>query len=102
MIQSFNYDGGQYYNNQHYRICILTSSKACQIEFVSDGAFMLEKWGNFKTNPYTRAGVTSQYCVKVLNQRVKDIICVDGLAQTQPKCSKEKKSNLPNILTFTL
>ena len=25
---------------------------------------MLEKWGNFKTNPFTRAGVTSQYCVK--------------------------------------
>ena len=25
---------------------------------------MLEKWGNYKTNPFTRAGVTSQYCVR--------------------------------------
>ena len=49
----------------YLRICLLTSSQACQVEFSTDGPFMLEKWGNFKTNPYTRAGVTSQYCVKV-------------------------------------
>lgn len=65
-IQSFNYHGGggQYFTNQHYRICILTAAQACQIQFTTDGPFMLEKWGNFKTNPFTRAGVTSQYCVK--------------------------------------
>ena len=49
----------------YFRICLLTSSQACQIEFSTDGPFMLEKWGNFKTNPYTWAGVTSQFCVKV-------------------------------------
>ena len=65
-IQSFNYHGGggQYLTNQHYRICILTAAQACQVQFTTDGPFMLEKWGNFKTNPFTRAGVTSQYCVK--------------------------------------
>ena len=64
LIQSYNYDGGQYYTDQHYRMCILTSTAACQISFTTEGAFMLEKWGNFKTNPYTRAGVTPQYCVQ--------------------------------------
>ena len=64
IIQSFNYAGGQYFNDQHYRICILASSDACRIDYRSEGEFMLEKWGNYKTNPYTRAGVTSQYCVR--------------------------------------
>jgi len=64
IIQSFNYAGGQYFNDQHYRICILASSDACRISYQAVGQFMLEKWGNYKTNPYTRAGVTSQYCVK--------------------------------------
>ena len=64
IIQSFNYAGGQYFNDQHYRICILASSDACQIDYRAEGEFMLEKWGNYKTNPYTRAGVTSQYCVR--------------------------------------
>ena len=44
VIQSFNYNGGagQYFTNQHYRICILTASQACQIRFTTDGPFMLE------------------------------------------------------------
>ena len=64
LMKSFNYEGGQYLNNQHYRICILASSDACQIEYTSEGEFMLEKWGNYKTVPYTRAGSTSTYCVQ--------------------------------------
>lgn len=64
IVQSFNYAGGQYFNDQHYRICILASNDACRIDYRSEGEFMLEKWGNYKTNPYTRAGVTSQYCVR--------------------------------------
>ena len=64
LMKSFNYEGGQYLNNQHYRICILASSDACQIEYTSEGEFMLEKWGNYKTVPYTRAGATSTYCVQ--------------------------------------
>jgi len=64
ILQSFNYDGDQYFNDQHYRICILASNDACRIDYRSEGKFMLEKWGNYKTNPYTRAGVTSQYCVR--------------------------------------
>jgi len=64
IVQSFNYAGGQYFNDQHYRICILASNSACHINYRSEGEFMLEKWGNYKTNPYTRAGVTSQYCVR--------------------------------------
>ena len=53
-----------------------------RLQYRADGPFMLEKWGNYKTNPYTRAGVSchprialhiltfprcqvsSQYCVK--------------------------------------
>ena len=64
LMKSFNYEGGQYLNNQHYRICILASTDACQIEYTSEGEFMLEKWGNYKTVPYTRAGSTSTYCVQ--------------------------------------
>ena len=64
LMKSFNYEGGQYLNNQHYRICILASNDACQIEYTSEGEFMLEKWGNYKTVPYTRAGATSTYCVQ--------------------------------------
>lgn len=64
IVQSFNYAGGQYFNDQHYRICILASNDACRIDYRAEGEFMLEKWGNYKTNPYTRAGVTSQYCVR--------------------------------------
>ena len=60
----------------YFRICLLTSSQACQVEFSTDGPFMLEKWGNFKTNPYTRAGVTSQYCVKVCFRKISFILKV--------------------------
>eukprot|EP00090_Calanus_glacialis_P015042 TRINITY_DN23916_c0_g1_i1.p1 TRINITY_DN23916_c0_g1~~TRINITY_DN23916_c0_g1_i1.p1 ORF type:complete len:681 (+),score=97.98 TRINITY_DN23916_c0_g1_i1:151-2193(+) len=64
VITSFNYAGGQYYSNQNYRICILASNGKCAIKIETDGPFMLEKFFNYKTFPYTRSGVSSTYCVR--------------------------------------
>ena len=64
IISSFNYGGGQYYNNQDYRICILAKQGNCAVKIEATGPFVLEKFFNYKTFPYTRSGVTSTYCVQ--------------------------------------
>ena len=44
VIKSFNYDGGQYFNNLNYRICLRSSGETCALAFAaSDGAFGLHK-----------------------------------------------------------
>ena len=49
---------------QAYRICILTAKGACKIKFEENPAFGLEKFGNYKTSPYSRSGVSSSYCAR--------------------------------------
>ena len=46
-----------------YRICIMASKGACRIAFKAE-AFGLEKFGNYKTSPFSRSGVSSKYCVR--------------------------------------
>jgi len=44
VLKSFNFDGGQYYNNQAYRICIKSGKNACAIAFRSnDAGFGIQK-----------------------------------------------------------
>ena len=63
---------------QAYRICILTARGACKIKFqqweandesnndvtTKSQSFGLEKFGNYKTSPYSRSGVSSHYCLR--------------------------------------
>jgi len=63
VISSFNYKGGQYWAGQDYRICILAMPGKCAVKIESDGPFMVAKFGNYKTFPFTRSGVSSSYCV---------------------------------------
>jgi len=63
-LTSFAFDpNGQYLKNQAYRICIMSSKAACRISFEAED-FGLEKFGNYKTSPYTFSGVSSIYCVR--------------------------------------
>ena len=44
VIKSFNYDGGQYWNKQSYRICVRSMDQACTLALSSaDGNFGLQK-----------------------------------------------------------
>ncbi len=69
-LTSFNFatDGGQanvYLNNEAYRICIVAKKGACRIVYSAEaGDFGLEKFGNYKTSPYSRSGVSSTFCVR--------------------------------------
>ena len=41
----------------------MSSKAACRISFEAED-FGLEKFGNYKTSPYTFSGVSSIYCVR--------------------------------------
>ncbi|KAK2727625.1 uncharacterized protein LOC136030288 [Artemia franciscana] len=62
VLKSFNFDGGQYYNNQAYRICIKSGKNACAIAFRSnDAGFGIQKL-NSRRIPATHAGVGAKVC----------------------------------------
>ena len=45
----------------------MASKGACRISFKAgseEDNFGLEKFGNYKTSPYSRSGVSSMYCVR--------------------------------------
>lgn len=59
-IKSFSFDDGQYYVDQHYRLCLAASRDTCTVTFTArDDHFMLEKYGsNDKVSGVEDTGVT--------------------------------------------
>jgi hypothetical protein len=44
VIKSFNFEGGQYWNNQNYRICVQTIDNSCTLALSStEGDFGIHK-----------------------------------------------------------
>ncbi|KAK8405415.1 hypothetical protein O3P69_001751 [Scylla paramamosain] len=64
-FKSFSFDDGQYYEDQHYRICLAAARGTCSITFTAQPRhFMLEKYGNIDEVPFDRSGISSLYCVR--------------------------------------
>ncbi|XP_042868471.1 uncharacterized protein LOC122250861 [Penaeus japonicus] len=64
-LKNFSFDDGQYYVDQHYRMCLLAPARTCSVTFSARaGAFMLEKYGNIDEVPYNMSGMSSLYCVR--------------------------------------
>ncbi|XP_066974560.1 location of vulva defective 1-like [Macrobrachium rosenbergii] len=64
-IKSFSFEDGEYYIDQHYRICLATTPKICSVTFsAQEQQFMIEKYGNIDEVPYDRSGMSSLYCVR--------------------------------------
>ncbi|XP_050724061.1 uncharacterized protein LOC127002292 [Eriocheir sinensis] len=64
-IKSFSFDDGQYYVDQHYRLCLAAARDTCTVTFTArDDHFTLEKYGSNDKVPSDRSGISSLYCVR--------------------------------------
>ncbi|XP_071515664.1 LOW QUALITY PROTEIN: uncharacterized protein [Panulirus ornatus] len=65
VLKSFSFDDGQYYVDQHYRLCLGVAPGTCSVTFTSQPRhFMIEKYGNTDEVPFDRSGMSSLYCVR--------------------------------------
>ena len=78
MIKSFNYDGGRYWSNQSYRICIRSADNACTLALssVDSSDFNLHRSG---TRSLSGVGHTS--CPR-------DYLWIPGTVETLSSPSK--------------
>ncbi|XP_057367125.1 uncharacterized protein LOC130688187 isoform X2 [Daphnia carinata] len=85
VIKSFNFEGGQYWNNQNYRICIRSISDSCTLSLSStEGDFGIQKAISRRV-PAKRAGVGIKACPR-------DYLLIPGTVQSEEK-SQSGESN---------
>ncbi|KAI9563173.1 hypothetical protein GHT06_010631 [Daphnia sinensis] len=85
VIKSFNFEGGQYWNNQNYRICIRSISDSCTLSLSStEGDFGLQKAISRRV-PANRAGVGIKACPR-------DYLSIPGTIRSEEK-SQSGESN---------